>query len=66
MKNKIWILGPCSMQDESFFLSTTEAINNVAKNNNLNEWYMKASFDKANRTSIVGGRGPGLDAAIEI
>jgi len=24
-------------------------------------WYMKASFDKANRTSIDGGRGPGLE-----
>jgi len=66
MKNKIWILGPCSMQDENFFLSTTETINDIAKQNGLDEWYMKASFDKANRTSIVGGRGPGLDTAIEI
>jgi 2-dehydro-3-deoxyphosphooctonate aldolase (KDO 8-P synthase) len=29
-------------------------------------WYMKASFDKANRTSLHGERGPGLDDAIEI
>lgn len=29
-------------------------------------WYMKASFDKANRTSLHGGRGPGLDEALEI
>lgn len=27
------------------------------------EWYMKASFDKANRTSLYGGRGPGLEYA---
>ena len=29
-------------------------------------WYMKASFDKANRTSLHGGRGPGLDEALKI
>ncbi len=29
------------------------------------DWYYKASFDKANRTSLYGGRGPGLDEAIK-
>lgn len=66
MKNKIWILGPCSMQDRDFFIDVTDKINNIALSNELDEWYMKASFDKANRTSIVGGRGPGLDEAIDV
>ena len=30
------------------------------------DWYMKASFDKANRTSLHGGRGPGLNDAVSI
>ena len=30
------------------------------------DWYMKASFDKANRTSLHGGRGPGLDYSLEV
>jgi 2-dehydro-3-deoxyphosphooctonate aldolase (KDO 8-P synthase) len=29
-------------------------------------WYMKASFDKANRTSLHSGRGPGLEYAKEV
>lgn len=30
------------------------------------DWYYKASFDKANRTSIDGSRGPGLKAGIAL
>ena len=30
------------------------------------EWYMKASFDKANRTSLHGARGPGMDYAADV
>ena len=30
------------------------------------DWYFKASFDKANRTSTTGLRGPGLRAGLEI
>ena len=29
------------------------------------DWYLKGSFDKANRTSIHSDRGPGLDEGIE-
>ena len=30
------------------------------------DWYLKGSFDKANRTSIHSNRGPGLEEGIEI
>jgi 2-dehydro-3-deoxyphosphooctonate aldolase (KDO 8-P synthase) len=30
------------------------------------DWYYKASFDKANRTSLKGGRGLGLDESLEL
>jgi len=32
----------------------------------VEDWYYKASFDKANRTSLYGGRGPGLEEGIKI
>ncbi len=64
MSNKVWILGPCSMENRELFLKTTETINNIMKP--TDEWYMKASFDKANRTSLHGGRGPGLDNSLKV
>lgn len=64
MKSKVWILGPCSMESEELFLSSLGAIN--SKMSPDDDWYMKASFDKANRTSLHGGRGPGLEYAKEV
>ena len=64
MKNKVWILGPCAMESEEVFLQSAESINNVMSD--TDEWYMKASFDKANRTSLHGERGIGLKEAVRI
>jgi len=64
MSNKVWILGPCSMENSDLFLGTLEKINSVMTEND--DWYMKASFDKANRTSLYGGRGPGIEYAKEV
>jgi len=64
MKNKVWILGPCSMENRELFFTVLEGINAVM--DPVDEWYMKASFDKANRTSLHGGRGPGLSYAQEV
>ena len=64
MKNKVWILGPCSMENRELFLNTLSKINSIMSPDE--EWYMKASFDKANRTSLYGGRGPGLECAKDV
>jgi len=64
MKNKVWILGPCSMENKELFLDTLGTINSIMATDD--EWYMKASFDKANRTSLHGGRGPGLEYAQDV
>ena len=64
MKNKVWILGPCAMENEEMFVKTAENINSIMSKDD--EWYMKASFDKANRTSLHGARGIGLEDAIKI
>jgi 2-dehydro-3-deoxyphosphooctonate aldolase (KDO 8-P synthase) len=61
MTNKVWILGPCSMETEELFFASLQKISSVMSPQD--EWYMKASFDKANRTSLHGGRGPGLNYA---
>jgi len=62
--NKTWILGPCSIESAELYLDTLEHINSVMSPQD--DWYMKASFDKANRTSLHGGRGPGMDYSIEV
>ncbi len=63
MKNKVWILGPCSLEDEKTFLKTFNHLSTIMDGR---EWYMKASFDKANRTSLHGGRGPGLEYCLDV
>jgi len=64
MKDKVWILGPCSLESKDLFLECLGAINSIMDKDD--NWYMKASFDKANRTSLQGGRGPGLEYAKEV
>ena len=63
MKNKVWILGPCSLEDEKTFLKIFNHLSTIMDGR---EWYMKASFDKANRTSLHGGRGPGLEYCLDV
>ena len=62
-KQKTWILGPCSIENERLFLEVFEKVSTIMSGR---DWYMKASFDKANRTSLHGGRGPGLDYSIDV
>ena len=64
MEDKVWILGPCSIENRDLFFNCMKKIDSIMENGDT--WYMKASFDKANRTSLHGGRGPGLDEALEI
>tara|TARA_R100000234_G_scaffold40732_1_gene24407 strand:- start:13921 stop:14703 length:783 start_codon:yes stop_codon:yes gene_type:complete len=61
MNNKTWIVGPCSFEGREFYLETARELNKIMDGK---DWYYKASYDKANRTSLYGGRGPGLDEAL--
>ena len=63
MDNYTYILGPCSIENEENFLTVAWELSNVMKGK---DWYLKGSFDKANRTSIHSNRGPGLDEGIRI
>lgn len=58
-----FILGPCSIENEENYLNSLKFLKPHMEGR---DWYFKASFDKANRTSINGGRGPGLDYSIDI
>ena len=62
-KDKIWILGPCSLESKDIFF---EAFSSLSKTMDGRNWYFKSSFDKANRTSLHGERGPGLESSIAI
>jgi len=64
MSNKVWLLGPCALDFKDMFFQVAEKISSIM--NSKDEWYMKASFDKANRTSLHGERGIGLEESIEI
>jgi len=58
-----FILGPCSVESRDLFYSIAESLYPKMQGKS---WYLKGSFDKANRTSIHSDRGPGLTASIEI
>jgi 2-dehydro-3-deoxyphosphooctonate aldolase (KDO 8-P synthase) len=54
------ILGPCVIENEVFTLNLAKQIKKITSNFDNLEVYFKASFDKANRTSINSFRGVGL------
>ncbi len=59
------IAGPCVIESEEHCLSVATAAAAVARDLGI-PFVFKASFDKANRTSIESFRGPGLAAGLEI
>lgn len=63
MSDKVWILGPCSMECEENYLLCADKLSELMEGRN---WYYKASFDKANRTALVGKRGPGLNKGLNL
>ena len=59
------IAGPCVIESEEHALKMAEAIAAVARSKSL-PYIFKASYDKANRTSIRSFRGPGLEEGLRI
>ena len=65
-KNKICVIsGPCQLESEQHALDMAGNIKEITNKFNLGFVY-KTSFDKANRTSLKGKRGIGLDASLPI
>jgi 2-dehydro-3-deoxyphosphooctonate aldolase (KDO 8-P synthase) len=59
------IAGPCQLESRDHALMMSSALAKLAERMNIGFIY-KTSFDKANRTSITGARGLGLEAALPI
>ncbi len=59
------IAGPCVIESESFSLRTAECLKGVAERLGVLLIY-KSSFDKANRSSGMSFRGPGMDEGLRI
>ncbi len=64
--NKICIIaGPCQLESEQHALDMAGKISEITRKFNAGFIY-KTSFDKANRTSLKGKRGVGLEASLSI
>ncbi len=59
------IAGPCVIESEAHALKMAEAISAIARQKKL-PYIFKASYDKANRTSIRSFRGPGIEEGLRI
>ncbi|MGA2005807.1 MAG: 3-deoxy-8-phosphooctulonate synthase [Terriglobales bacterium] len=59
------IAGPCVIESEEHALRMAEIIKGVARSLNF-PFIFKASYDKANRTSIRSFRGPGMKEGLRI
>jgi 2-dehydro-3-deoxyphosphooctonate aldolase (KDO 8-P synthase) len=57
--------GPCAIEDEKHALMTAERLARIASDRKVPFVY-KSSYDKANRSSINGYRGPGLVDGLRI
>lgn len=59
------IAGPCVIESEALALSIAKRMKEITQRLNI-PYTFKASFDKANRTSISSFRGPGLEEGLRI
>ncbi|MCR5092909.1 MAG: 3-deoxy-8-phosphooctulonate synthase [Lachnospiraceae bacterium] len=62
---RVLIAGPCVIESEENVMLIAEKVKGIAERLNL-DYFFKASFDKANRTSIDSYRGPGIDEGVRI
>jgi len=59
------LTGPCVIESRDNVMRIAEELQFLQDDKNI-EFYFKASFDKANRTSLDSFRGPGLDEGLKI
>ncbi len=59
------IAGPCQLESEAHAIKISSELKKITKELGINLIY-KTSFDKANRTSLKGKRGLGLDKSLPI
>jgi len=57
--------GPCSAESEEICMRTAEFLKGLTEKYDVN-YVFKASFDKANRSSVDSFRGPGLEEGLKL
>jgi 2-dehydro-3-deoxyphosphooctonate aldolase (KDO 8-P synthase) len=65
IKKKIFIIGPCVIENDKIMDQICIQLKQIQENHSITIIF-KASFDKANRTSITSYRGPGLNEGMKI
>ncbi len=65
MSKLLLIAGPCVIESEENVMQIAENVKGIAERIGL-DYYFKASFDKANRTSISSYRGPGIEDGLRL
>jgi 2-dehydro-3-deoxyphosphooctonate aldolase (KDO 8-P synthase) len=61
----VLIAGPCVIESEAHAIETALALREITRRAGV-PFIFKASYDKANRTSIRSYRGPGLDEGLRV
>ena len=61
----VLIAGPCVVESADFMVQHALRLEAIAADAEI-PLIFKASYDKANRTSVSGRRGPGLDEGLDI
>lgn len=59
------LTGPCVLEDRDTVLKIAEKLKPLSEDKRV-DFYFKASFDKANRTSLNSYRGPGLEEGLKL
>jgi 2-dehydro-3-deoxyphosphooctonate aldolase (KDO 8-P synthase) len=59
------IAGPCVIESEAHAIETALEVRDIARRAGV-QYVFKASYDKANRTSLTSFRGPGLDEGLRV
>src|ERR687890_58257 len=61
----VFILGPCVLESEAFAWKMARALAQITADLGV-PFIFKASYDKANRTSVKSARGPGLQEGCRV
>jgi len=65
-KKLLLIAGPCSLENEKVCRAAAEMLTQLGKKHPELNIVFKGSFDKANRTSLGGDRGTGMDEGLAL
>ena len=65
MNKMVLIAGPCVIESRDNVMRIAEALKRYDEDERI-DFYFKASFDKANRTSLESFRGPGMEEGLKI